>query len=57
MLNTLNTSENLMLKSNSKDTLNKIKLLLKVLKLCDEIQVSLLIRMIEIIINSNTVSR
>ena len=51
--NTSNTA----LKDKSKGTLNRIDSLLKALKLCNEIQGNLLIRMMEIIINSNTVLR
>lgn len=57
MLVTLNTSVNLLPDNQGKDTINRITSLLKGLKPCEPIQGGLLIRMIEIIINSNTVSR
>lgn len=57
MLVTLNTSDNLPPDNQGKDTINNITSLLKGLKPCKPIPVGLLIRMIEIIINPNTVSR
>lgn len=56
MKNSNNTSKNLMLNCHCKDTLNEIKFLSKGLKHCEPISGNLLVRMIEIITNSNTVS-
>lgn len=58
MIDTFNTSDNLLPNSQCEDTLNKIKFLSKGLKNCEPISGNLLFRIIEKIdINSNTVSR
>jgi hypothetical protein len=58
MLDTFNTSDNLMLNCQGEDTINKIKFLSKGLQYCKPINGNLIFRIIEkIILNSNTVSR
>ena len=58
MLETFNTSDNLMLNCQGEDTINKIKFLSKGLKGCYPITGNLLFRLVELIeLKSNTLSR